>query len=392
MFMIAIPGTPVLNAPEAAPQVTALRPAPPALAVGGALKLEIKTLDQAEAAGWNAMVGEHPMGSVFQHTAYARMLLATFKHLDLHYLTLVDAQGAIKGGLALSLVKSWLTHNRLVAMPFAFYSDPMVESGEQMKAVFDGIVPLFRKTGARYVEIKAHRSVPLLIQGDKMTPVYYHKTYFLDLAEGLDAAWEKFHRTGVKQKIRRAESCGITVRPADSEADVRTFYDLLAVGRRRLGLPPQNWEYFQNIWRHLVPMKMVHFTMAQKGDQTVGALCSFLFKDTMYLAYIGTLEEFQPEGVGQALWWDALQKATREGFRYVDLGKTSPHDEGLITYKTRWNAIEQEVPSFYYPCPTRSAMYYDDSSKSHQWARKAWKAMPPRVARFAARAAYRHMG
>jgi CelD/BcsL family acetyltransferase involved in cellulose biosynthesis len=388
-MMIAIPGSSVRNAPTGTPQVTVL--APP-LAKGAALKLEVKTLDQAEAGGWNAMVAQHPMGNVFQHTAYGRMLLATFKHIEPYYLSLVNAAGAIKGGLGIYLVKSWLTHNRLVALPFAFYSDPMVGSSDELKMVFEGIVRLFRRTRARYVEIKAHRSIPLLIEADKMTPVYYHKTYFLDLADGLDALWDRFHRTGVKQKIRRAESSGIVVRPAAGEADVRTFYGLLTRGRRRLGLPPQNWEYFQNIWRHLVPLKMASFTMAQKDGRTIGALCSFLFQDTMYLAYIGTLEQFQPEGVGQALWWDALQNAARDGCRYVDLGKTSPHDEGLITYKTRWNAVEQEVPSFYYPCPTRSAMYYDASSKSHQWARKAWKAMPTVVARLAARAAYRHIG
>jgi CelD/BcsL family acetyltransferase involved in cellulose biosynthesis len=387
--MIAIPGSSVLNPSVTSPQTTVLMP--PQVRIP-ALKLEVKTLDQAEAGGWNAMVAEHPMGSVFQHTAYGRMLLATFKHIEPHYLSLVDADGTIKGGLCICVVRSWLTHDRLVALPFAFYSDPMVGSGEELKAVFDGILHLFRKTKARYVEIKAHRSVPLLVEADKMTPVYFHKTYFLDLADGLEAVSSKFHRTGVKQKIRRAEAGGITIRPAESEADVRTFYDLLVAGRRRLGLPPQNWEYFRNLWRHLVPQKMAGFTMARKDGRAIGSLCSFLFKDTVYLAYIGTLEEFQPEGVGQALWWDAIQKAARDGFRYVDFGKTSPHDEGLITYKTRWNGIEQEVPSFYYPCPTRSAMYYDDSSKSHQLARKAWKVMPTQLARFAARAAYRHMG
>ena len=367
-------------------------PVTPSTTSQAAVKLEVKTLAQAEAGGWNTMVAAHPMGSVFQHTAYGRMLLATFRHIEPYYLSLVDGQGAITGGLGLFRVRSWLTHDRLVALPFAFYSDPMVGSAEELKRVLDGIVPLFRDTRARYVEIKAHRSVALLTESDTMTPVHFHKTYFLDLADGLDAVSGKFHRTGVKQKIRRAEAFGITVRPAESEADVRTFYDLLVMGRRRLGLPPQNWEYFRNIWRHLVPLKMAGFTMAQKEGRTVGSLCSFFFKDTMYLAYIGTLEEFQPEGVGQILWWDALQKAAREGFRYVDLGKTSPHDEGLMTYKSRWNAVEQEVPSFYYPRPTRSAMYYDDSSKSHQWARKAWRVMPTWLARFAARAAYRHMG
>ena len=92
--MIAIPGDLPVN---------------PSTTSQAAVKLEVKTLDQAEAGGWNTMVAAHPMGSVFQHTAYGRMLLATFRHIEPYYLSLVDGQGAITGGLGLFRVRSFCT-------------------------------------------------------------------------------------------------------------------------------------------------------------------------------------------------------------------------------------------------------------------------------------------
>lgn len=355
-------------------------------------KANVLTLEQAEAEGWNDLVAAHPMGSVFQHTAYGRVIATTFKQTRPYYVVLRGTDGHLQAGLGIFLVRSWLTHNRLVSLPFAFYSDPLVESQAELQVLMNTVLELYKDTRAAYVEIKAHRSTRLLETQDLLTPVRYHRTHYLDLAGGLDSLWKGFHRTGVKQKIRRAESDGISIRPAESAADVSAFYDLLVAGRRRLGLPPQNREYFENVWTLLVPRHLARFSLAEKEGSPVGALCSFMFGDTVFLAYIGVIEEFNPSGVGQGLWWEAIQEAARDGYRFVDLGKTSPHANGLSTYKQRWGAVEMEVPSFYYPTATRSATYYDESHRSHQMARILWKTMPSRLSHILARLAYRHMG
>lgn len=354
--------------------------------------VDVWTLEEAREKGWDDMVAAHPMGSVFQHTAYGRVIATTFKHTRPYYLALRDRSGCLRGGLGIFLVRSWLTHNRLVSLPFAFYSDPMVQSPQELDVLTDAILSLHKDTRTRYVEIKAHRSAGALEALGVFTPVYYHKTYYLDLAGGADALWKGFHRTGVKQKIRRAEGDGITIRSAQSLADVAAFYELLADGRRRLGLPPQNREYFENVWKLLVPLGLARFSIAEKDDRPVGALCSFMFRDTVFLAYIGVVEEFHPSGVGQGLWWEAIRKADRDGYRTVDLGKTSPHADGLSTYKKRWGAVDMEVPALYYPAPTRSATYYDEGHTSHRLARKLWTVMPRGMSRILARLAYRHMG
>jgi lipid II:glycine glycyltransferase (peptidoglycan interpeptide bridge formation enzyme) len=258
--------------------------------------------------------------------------------------------------------------------------------------LFEAVPELQEREKASYLEIKAFRCTDILTTVDVLTPVYHHKTFFLDLSEGLDSLWPRFHRTGVKQKIRRAEKSGIQVRAATCEEDVRVFHTLLVDSRKRLGLPPQRVSYFLNVWRHLVPRGMAGFLIAERTGRPVGGLCLFKFKDTMFLAYIGTAEELQPEGVGQGLWWRALQMAEEEGFTTVDLGKTSPHAKGLITYKERWGGQEMETPVFYFPRFKGLARLDNEERVTHRLMRSAWRVMPSPLCRSAAQIAYRHMG
>jgi len=354
--------------------------------------VDVKTLEQAEACGWNHMVAQHPMGCVFHHTAFGQVLAATFPHMQPRYLTIMDQEGNLRGGLALFLVKSWLTGSRLVSLPFAFYGDPLVASGGESDLLFEYLPGLLAQNKASYVEIKARKGTPLLTNAGVLVPAYRHRTYYLDLSEGLDAVWSGFHRTGVKQKIRRAEKDGILVRAATCEQDAILVHALLTRTRRRLGLPPQKVDYFRNIWKYLVVRDMAAFLIAERAGQSVGGLCIFRFGDTMFLAYIGTDEGLHPEGVGQSLWWHAIQMAAREGQRIVDLGKTSPQSEGLITYKKRWGAIELETPVFYFPRCKGLGRLDNERKLSHRLIRLAWRIAPKSLSASLAQLAYRHMG
>lgn len=368
------------------------RGAQPSAVVGMGQKLQWMNLSEAEAAGWNDMLARHPMGSVFQHTAFGRVLTSTFPHMQPHYLALVDGQNHPQGGIAVFSVKSWLTGRRLVSLPFAFYGDPIVRSPQEFSLLLGSLSELMHREKASYIEIKALRSSDILAGVDVLTPVYHHKTHFLDVSRGLDTLWSGFHRTAVKQKIRRAEKTGIEVRPATCEQDVRLFHSLLVRSRRRLGLPPQRVSYFDNVWSHLVPLKLATFFIARKAGIPVGGLCCFAFRDTMFLAYIGTDEVLHPDGVDQGLWWHAIQTAIEGGFKVVDLGKTSLQAEGLGTYKQRWGAIELPTPVFYFPRFQGLARLDDERRWSHRLIRFAWRKMPESLARSLSHVAYRHMG
>ena len=172
------------------------------------LSVRVLTFEEAESTGWNEMLAAHTMGSVFQHTAFIRMISTTFKHSQPYVLSLCDADGHCIGGLAIFLVKSWLTGRRLVSIPFAFYADPVVSSPEQFEVLFQAVLDLAKQEDVSYVEIKCRKSTDILTKSRLMKPVHYYRTYYLDLTKGLDAVWKRFHRSCVKQKINRAERSG----------------------------------------------------------------------------------------------------------------------------------------------------------------------------------------
>jgi hypothetical protein len=352
----------------------------------------VLTIEQAEAKGWNRLVAEHPLGSVFQHTAFLKTIAATFAHTTPYCVSLLDRQGQCCGGLALFLVRSWLTGRRLVSIPFTFYADPMAGSAEEFARLFQRVRVLADQQKASYIEIKALRSADLLAGTRLMAPVYYHRTYYLDLTKGLDALWQGFHRTSVKQKIRRAQRNGIVVRGAQSEQDVALFYGLLARNRRRLGLPPHRPQYFQNVWRYLVPLGLARFSLAYRGEELIGGSCVFGFRETTFLGYLAAEDSLRCDGVGQCLYWYEIGRAAEEHRTIVDLGKTSPYAHGLVHFKENWGGTMLEAPVFYYPRAMGVSSYDNERRLSYRALRLFWRMLPSRWTGLPSRFLYRHMG
>lgn len=387
-----IPGQPLQNTNDSPTTGKAAEAGTEKVADTMSPNIQILTTEQAESIDWNNMVAEHPLGSVFQHTAFIKVISATFGHTKPYYISLLDKSGRCTGGLAIFLVKSWLTGVRLVSIPFAFYSDPMISSREEFETLFREILKLSRRKKASYVEIKTCNSGELLAETNLMIPVCYHKRYIIDLTKDLSAIWDGFKRTSVKQSIRKAERSSVRVRLARSEREVISFYQVLTRDRRRLGLPPQKLEYFQNIWRYLVPLGLAQFWVAHRHSQFVGGLCTFTFKKIVVLGYIATEKSLRRAGVGQYLFWSAIRRASEEGLRIVDFGKVSLHADSQIKYKKNWGTVELKTPVFYYPRVMGASSYDDERKLSYRLMRLFWANIPPGLSKIASTLFYRHMG
>jgi CelD/BcsL family acetyltransferase involved in cellulose biosynthesis len=354
-------------------------------------RVEILTIEQAESRGWNDLVARHPLGSVFHQTAYGRMIGATFHHMTPYYLLLLDEHGSCRGGLVLFLVSSWLTGNRLVSLPWASYGDPMVNSVGEFEALFTGVVELSKRVQASYVEIKSRDSAGLLSESQLMVAVQHHKAHMLDIQGGLDRVWERLHHSCIRKMIGRAERKGVKVRPATSEAEVCEFHKMWCIDRRTLGLPPHNLEYFRNIWKYLAPLGLVQFWVAEKDGQLLGGLCTFLSKETVFTIYIAASGAFRRYGGGPCLYWAVIRSALERGLKTVDLGKTSPGDDGLMEFKRRWGAREVETPVFYYPRAMGTSTF-DPASLPYRTMRYFWRTVPPGLGQIAGRFFWRHTG
>lgn len=338
------------------------------------------------------MIDEHPLGSVFQHSSFKKVIRSTFPHTKPYYIALIDRKGDITAGIPLFLVKNWLTGNRLVSLPFAYYSDPLIKSKDEFDQLFAKVLEIFVREKASYLEIKARSSAALLEKVRTVVPVFSHKTHLLNLTGTLNDIWGEFHRSCIKQKIQRAQKNGITIRNTISEDDIVSFWRLLVRTRKRLGLPPQNCDYFTNIWKYLGPLKLTGFLIAEKKGEIIGGINIFKFRDTIYLGHIASDVRFRASGTDQALIWRAIGIGIREGYKVLDMGKTSTFASGLATYKKRWGATELDAPSFYYPCLKGIASYNNETKISYKIMRLVWQNMPNKLSRIAGQFIYGYMG
>jgi CelD/BcsL family acetyltransferase involved in cellulose biosynthesis len=354
--------------------------------------MQVRVIGQSDFAAWDRMVEDHPCGCVFQTSAFRRVIAETFAHCRPIYLALVDDDGAFKAGLPLFLVKSWLTGTRLVSLPFVNYSDPLVRSTEELELLFDRALAIYNEERASYIEIKARNSTEVLNGFESVTPVVHHKAHWIDLTVGLDRVWRGLHKTAVRQRIRRSEREGIAIRSAVSEHEVRTFYQILVMTRKRLGLPPQNYGFFQRTWDYLEPTGQADVLIAERADQIIGGAVVFLDKNTLHVSYVASKTEYWPLGVDQALFWNTIQMAVHKGCSVYDIGMTSLFDEGLLTYKRRWGAVEVNAPCFYYPEPRGVSSLNDKRRLSHRIMTMMWQKLPGPVLQMGGKVAYRHLG
>ncbi len=337
------------------------------------------------------MVAEHPLGSVYHHTAFGRVISTTFPHAEPYYVALIDTEGRCLGGMALFLIKSWLTGTRFVSIPWACYGDPLVSSSEELMVLIEAIEELAKQVKASYVEIRAYRATHL-IAATSMVPAYRDKSHSLDLTKGLPAVWNGFHKDSIRKRIRRAERSGIEVHVATSEEEVMAFYQAFVENRRQLGLPPQKPEYFQNIWRYMGSCGLAQFWIARIGGAFAGGQCCFRHRDMIILNYIAVEESRRSDGVGQYLYWAPIRAAAENGLKTVNLGKVPAHSRGLLCHKQAWGGVEVETPVFYYPRPMGISSYESDQQLSYRAMRLFWRRVPARLSRIASQFFYRHTG
>ncbi len=262
-----------------------------------------------------------------------------------HYLALVDQYGEIQAGLPLFEVRSPITGNRLVSIPFATLCDPLAQTKIQWDTLLDKAMDLAKRTKASRMEIRAH-SNPALLSDPNLTPHRRFKNHYLLLNKPPEELFRSF-RPLVVRYIKKASKLACDIKQGETEEEVRSFYRLYTTTRKRLGLPPQPLRFFLSLWRELGPEK-IRFLLADVDGKWVGAVMLLAFRDRVSWEAVGLLNEARSSGIGNLLLWEAIKKAHLEGRKIFDFGRTAKDNQGLMAFKSRWGTQVMDLPQFYW--------------------------------------------
>jgi CelD/BcsL family acetyltransferase involved in cellulose biosynthesis len=308
------------------------------------MTVRLQVIDPETDKRWDEFVDGQRLGSIYHHSAWGKVLESTYRY-GRFYVALENEQtGKLEGIVPFLSVESRLTGKRLVSLPFTTYCDRLIPEGQ-----LDNVVnyALEHHPDIDYLELRFLSS----IENGAGTFVKQtgYVTHVLSLDGSSEQLFRSFHSTSVRQRIRRAEKNKLSLRLAQEEKDVRKFYELETAVRKKHGLPPQPYAFFANLWSILRPKDLLVVPLIEYEGHVIAAAIVLKFKDTFYFEYSASDPDYLKLCPNQKLIWEVVKMACEEGFKYLDLGRSSVGHWSLIEFKERWGARSRELLYYYWP-------------------------------------------
>ena len=283
---------------------------------------------------WRSLV-EKTESSVFHSPSWIRVLTDTYGWEASAYV-IVDDAGEPRAGIPFCRITD-MFGERIVALPFSDYCDPLIRDTESWRVLIDKLLPEHCPINLRCL----HNDVPLT--DERFSLAKQAKWHRLVLRPELDALWRAMHDS-THRAIRKSEREGLTVRVAESEQELRTFFEMhLKVRKYKYGLLAQPYSFFQNIWRHFVDAQHGFLLLAIHGDKIVAGDFFLEWKDTLYYKFNASLPDDLSHRPNDLLIWEGIKQGKNRGLAFLDFGLSDIDQEGLVRYKRKFGTEEKTI-------------------------------------------------
>ena len=221
------------------------------------------------------------------------------------------------------------------------------------------------------------------------TENFFH--HYLPLIDSPEKLLKKFHRTCVRQRINRVLKSDLRLRIGVKERDMRKFYRLYMMTRKRLGLPTQLYRFFHNLHKTFSNQRQVELLLAETKKETIAGLILFKFKNRVSAEFLASDDNFKSVSPNHYLLWEAIQRSYREGYELFHFGRTALTNDSLMDFKRRWGTEIVTLKHFYYPSGTSNS-YMGEQSPSYRLMRKVCYKAPDFMQGILGNLCYRHLG
>lgn len=357
---------------------------------GPSRRYAVVSIDPLTDTRWDTFVENHPYGWICHLSGWKRVLENTFPHMKAHYLALEDSKGEIKAALPLYEVRSRITGNRLVSIPFATLSDPLVSDSDQLDRLLGVAETILRDMKGGYLEIRttwAYRYMrsPHFVKNNGF------KCHSLRLDVDLLKLWKSLPQKGIRYEVNRGKK-NLVFRLGESEDDLRHFYLLYSQTRRRLGLPTHPYLFLKNLWEIFRPDKRIELCLATSDGRVMASHILFKFNGRVSAEFEGWDRRFHRLSPNHFLFWEEIRQAHEQGFKVYDFGRTSTQNIGLMEFKSRWRTEVSDLYIFYYGLDDGTAPPHREDTISYRLMRRLCRLTPESLHPLLGKWIYSHLG
>jgi lipid II:glycine glycyltransferase (peptidoglycan interpeptide bridge formation enzyme) len=235
----------------------------------------------------------------------------------------------------------------------------------------------------KYLECRHHDSA-----WEGSTPSLEFYSHEIDLASGADRLFKGLD-SATRRGVRKAEASGLKVEFSADKESVRTFYGLHCRTRRRHGLPPQPFRFFESIQRHILGAGRGFVAIARLGKEPAAAGI-FFYHDRKGIYKFGAsdfgLQQHRPNNL---MMWGAMRKCAEDGLSTLNLGRSSLSNEGLRRFKLGLGATEKKLQYAKYDFV--SGQFVADIDRTEGWFNRVFSRLPLPLLRLAGATLYPHL-
>ena len=342
--------------------------------------IEFCQIDPVNDARWSRFINSHPDASVFHTPEWLRVLQQTYGFQCVAYVA-TRSDREVASGQVFCRVKSWLTGNRLVSVPFSDHAAILGGEPDELRSLVDQLRNQVALEKLGYVEFRPVRE-DLASEGCAISQRFYlHK---ICLEPDLDSLYRKFHKDCVKRVIKRAERENLAYVEGSTLALMSQFYRLLVLTRGRQHRPSQTISWFMNLASCMG--SRMQLRIAYKDEKPIAGIITLSHGRTMMYKYGCSDAKFHSMGGMAFLLWKAIQDAKEKGMCEFDLGRSEVAHEGLIRFKEHWGA--ERIALRYWRYPTSAANHAGWTLKI---AKPILAVAPPTALQVVGNLLYKHM-
>lgn len=345
-------------------------------------KIHTRFVDPLSAGNeWDRMVAKHPDAQFFHGAAWARVLAQAYGHKP--YYLVATKEDTIRALLPLMEVRSRLNGVRGVSLPFSDFCAPLFFGDEGYQTTMAAAVELGRARGWKHLELRDSSGSPLPASG---AASYYAHT--LDLRRSEKELFAGC-ASSLRRALRKAENNALAVEVESSRGALEEFYRLHCQTRRRHGLPPQPWRFFEYILSEVLQAgKGWVVLIRRKGRPTAAAVFFRRGRHALYKfgasdANAGNLR------ANNLVIWEGIKFLVRSGAEFLHFGRTDLDHDGLRRFKLSWGAIE--APLRYLRFDFRKGEWMFGQSGPQRFHPQIFKYLPLPLNRVAGAMIYPHL-
>ena len=326
-------------------------------------RVEVSDLKPGQENDWDSFVESEPEGTVFQLSAWRKVVEQTLKHQCFSMVARRDDK--ITGVFPISLVRNRVFGDCLVSSPLAVYGGICTSDQESHLALLKAGSDLAERLQVKYLEMRNRTEpFPVDLPGRDL-----YVTFTLDLSPGPELLLKGLPRD-TRYAVRKSQKAGLEW---TSDLKLGEFYEIYAKSVHRLGTPVFSRGMFESLQAEF-PGQCRLFGV-RKGDTVIAGVFCLYFKDQVLPYYGGALPEFYKDSPNNFMYWSLIEQSAREGYRWFDFGR-SKKGTGSYLFKSAWNMQVTELPYRYQLVRAQEVPHMSPVDRKFAGPVSVWKRLP----------------